>query len=140
MVNQGVEVSVNSDIIRTKDFTWNLNANVSYNKNKLVELVQRRAGVRKLHHRTEIRRRHPVHEFFLNRYAGVNPANGDALWYTKDGELTTEFNESDKVMTGKTFDAVGGRLRHHLCLERAFRCRHSSVDGRPLGDEQRPLF
>ena len=48
---------------------------------------------------------HPVHEFFLNRYAGVNPANGDALWYTKDGELTTEFNESDKVMTGKTFDS-----------------------------------
>ena len=48
---------------------------------------------------------HPVHEYFLNRYAGVNPANGDALWYTKDGELTTEFNEGDKVMTGKTFDA-----------------------------------
>ena len=48
---------------------------------------------------------HPVHEYFLNRYAGVNPANGDALWYTKDGELTTEFNESDKVMTGNTFDS-----------------------------------
>ena len=45
MVNRGVEVSVNSDIIRTKDFTWNLNANVSYNKNKLVELYN---GVQEL--------------------------------------------------------------------------------------------
>lgn len=25
-------------MIRTKDFTWNLSANVSYNKNKLLEL------------------------------------------------------------------------------------------------------
>ena len=45
----------------------------------------------------------------MNRYAGVNPANGDALWYTKDGELTTEFREEDKVMTGKTFDVFHGR-------------------------------
>ena len=101
MVNRGVEVSVNSDIIRTKDFTWNLNANVSYNKNKLVELYN---GVQEYVNSTTGLKfvvGHPVHEFFLNRYAGVNPANGDALWYTKDGELTTEFNESDKVMTGK---------------------------------------
>ena len=41
----------------------------------------------------------------MNRYAGVNPANGDALWYTKDGEITTEYKESDKVMTGKSCDA-----------------------------------
>ena len=105
MVNRGVEVSVNSDIIRTKDFTWNLNANVSYNKNKLVELYN---GVQEYVNSTTGLKfvvGHPVHEFFLNRYAGVNPANGDALWYTKDGELTTEFNESDKVMTGKTFDS-----------------------------------
>ena len=105
MVNRGVEVSVNSDIIRTKDFTWNLNANVSYNKNKLVELYN---GVQEYVNSTTGLKfvvGHPVHEYFLNRYAGVNPANGDALWYTKDGELTTEFNEGDKVMTGKTFDA-----------------------------------
>ena len=48
---------------------------------------------------------HPVGEFYLNRYAGVNPANGDALWYTKDGEITTEYNESDKVLMGKTYHA-----------------------------------
>lgn len=105
MVNRGVEISANADIIRTKEFTWNVSANVSYNKNKLVELyngvteyVQSTTGLKFVVG-------HPVHEFFLNRYAGVNPANGDALWYTRDGELTTEFREEDKVMTGKTFDS-----------------------------------
>lgn len=105
MMNRGVEIAVNADVIRTKDFTWNVTANVSYNKNKLLELYN---GVQEYVNSTTGLKYvvgHPAHEFYLNRYAGVNPANGDALWYTKDGELTTEFNEEDKVMTGKTFDS-----------------------------------
>ena len=48
---------------------------------------------------------HDVGEFFINRFAGVNPANGDALWYTKDGRLTNEFNDDDRVMSGKSMFA-----------------------------------
>ncbi len=105
MVNRGVELTLNGDVVRTEDFTWSLNANVSYNKNELVELYN---GVEEYVNSTTGLKYvvgHPAHEFFLNRYAGVNPANGDALWYTKDGELTTEFREEDRVMTGKTFDS-----------------------------------
>ena len=35
MMNRGVEVAVDGDVIRTRDFTWNLSANFSYNKNKV---------------------------------------------------------------------------------------------------------
>ena len=38
MMNRGVEVAVDGDVVRTKDFTWNMSANFSYNKNKLLEL------------------------------------------------------------------------------------------------------
>ena len=38
MMNRGVEVAVDGNVIHTKDFTWNLSANFSYNKNKLLEL------------------------------------------------------------------------------------------------------
>ena len=110
MVNRGVEITADGDIIRTKDFVWNVSANVSYNKNKLTELYN---GVEEYVNSTtgvKFMVGHSVHEFFLNRYAGVNPANGDALWYDKDGNITNEFRESDKVMTGKSFDSpwMGG--------------------------------
>ena len=93
MANKGIELSADGDVIRTRDFTWNVSANVSYNQNRLKYVVG-----------------HSVSEFFLNRYAGVNPANGEQLWYDKDGNVTNEFRESDKVMTGKTYDApwMGG--------------------------------
>ena len=105
MMNRGVEIAMDGDVIRTKYFTWNLSANVSYNKNKLLELYN---GVEEYVNSTTGLKYvvgHPVHEYYMNRYAGVNPANGDALWYTADGELTTEYREEDKVMTGKTFDS-----------------------------------
>jgi tonB-linked outer membrane protein, susC/ragA family len=105
MLNRGVEFNVSADVIRTKDFVWSVNANASYNKNKLLELYN---GVQEYEVSTTATKLvvgHSVSEFYINRYAGVNPANGDALWYTKDGQITNEFNEGDKVMTGKTFDA-----------------------------------
>src|SRR5690606_36346026 len=46
----------------------------------------------------------PMLEYFLVRYAGVNPANGNALFYTADGQLTESPDEDlDRVHTGKTF-------------------------------------
>lgn len=105
MLNRGVEVSINADVIRTKDFTWNVSANASYNKNEVLELYNgadeftvNTSGVKLVKGR-------PVGEFFLNRYAGVNPATGDALWYTKNGEITTKYSEADKVLSGKNFNA-----------------------------------
>ena len=75
MMNRGIEVAVDGDVIRTKDFTWNLSANVSYNKNKLLELYN---GVQEYVNSTTGLKYvvgHPVHEYFMNRYAGVNPAD-----------------------------------------------------------------
>ena len=105
MINRGVEFDVDADIIRTKDFTWNVSANASYNHNEITELYN---GLDEYEISTTgllLKVGHSYGEFHAVRYAGVNPINGDALWYTKDGEITAEYNESDKVMLGKTHEA-----------------------------------
>ena len=105
MVNRGVELSVSGTAIESGKFLWTLNANVSYNRNRLTELYN---GVQEYELSTTSRKLvvgHDVGEFFINRFAGVNPANGDALWYTKDGRLTNEFNDDDRVMSGKSMFA-----------------------------------
>lgn len=105
MINRGVELAVGADVLRLKNFVWNINANVSYNKNEITELYNGIDAYVDGNTGRKMQVGHAVGEFFLNRYAGVNPANGDPLWYTKDGEITTEYNESDKVMMGKTYMA-----------------------------------
>ena len=37
--NKGIEVSLNTRPVQTKDFSWDLNLNFSKNSNKVVELV-----------------------------------------------------------------------------------------------------
>lgn len=105
MVNRGVELQLNANIIDRSNFIWSLSANVSYNKNKITELYNGLDEYELSSTSTKLVVGHSVGEFYVNRYAGVNPANGDALWLTKNGEVTTEFNESDKVMIGKSYIA-----------------------------------
>ena len=105
MVNRGVELNVNAYLIELKDFSWNLNFNAGYNRNKITELYNGVTEYERANTNTKLVVGHPLGEFYLNRFAGVNPANGDALWYDKDGELTNEFRAEDKVMTGKSFYA-----------------------------------
>ena len=105
MLNRGGELSINADVIKTNDFIWNISGNISYNKNKITELYNGLDEYEISASGTKLVVGHSANEFYINRYAGVNPANGDALWYTKDGQITTEYRESDKVMVGKSFSA-----------------------------------
>ena len=105
MVNRGFELQLNADVVRRGGFVWNLSTNVSYNHNEITELYNGLNEYELSSTSTKLVVGHSVGEFYVNRYAGVNPANGDALWLTKDGEVTTEFNESDKVMIGKSYIA-----------------------------------
>lgn len=105
MVNRGMELSINADIIRSENFVWNMYANASYNHNEITELYGGIDEYEISNTSTKLVVGHSVGEFFINRYAGVNPANGDALWYTKDGDITNVYSEADKVMIGKDYIA-----------------------------------
>ena len=106
MVNRGVEIQLNADIIRHRNFVWNITANVSYNRNEITELYGDLDEYELSSTNTKLKKGHSVGEFYINRYAGVNPANGDALWLDAKGNITTEYRESDKVMLeGKSYIA-----------------------------------
>ena len=105
MMNMGAEINVNATVLQYKDFSWNINANVGYNHNRITELYNGVQEYELANTNTKLVVGHPLGEFYINRYAGVNPANGDALWYDKDGNITNELRDSDKVLIGKTFHA-----------------------------------
>ncbi len=105
MVNRGVELNLNATALSIGDFSWFVNANVSYNKNKITELYGDVTEYEVSNTLQKLVVGHDANEFYINRFAGVNPANGDALWYTKDGEITNELSDDDRVMVGKSSNA-----------------------------------
>lgn len=103
MENRGVEAILHYDVFPSdSEFQLTLSANGSYNKNKIIDIAAEEGRVSATYQVYE--NGHPMLEYFLVRYAGVNPANGNALFYTADGQLTESPDEDlDRVHTGKTF-------------------------------------
>jgi len=100
MLNKGIELDASYDIIRNDDITWNIGGNVSFNKNTITKLYDGEPINRSFHRFEE---GEDYGSFYLVRWAGVNPANGEPLYYTKDGEVTNSYNGDDAVLLDKTF-------------------------------------
>lgn len=100
--NQGIEISLSGDIIRGKDFTWTLSGNYTYNRSKVVALES--GATENINGLSINRVGERLNSIFIVRYAGVNPANGEALYYRPDGKTTVNaYDPNDKVIAG-TFD------------------------------------
>ena len=79
MVNRGAEVNLSGTVVATKDFAWSLNANFSYNKNKILELYN---GVQEYEMSATSMKfvvGHDSGEFYVNRFAGVYTEFDDRL-------------------------------------------------------------
>jgi hypothetical protein len=104
MTNKGVEVTANVDVLRAKDFNFNIGINHSYNKNTIEDL-----GL--------------VNEYFLGtfvirkglsygshytyNYLGADPATGKPRFETEDGKETL-----DQAQAGQ-FAKFGNYLPKH---------------------------
>lgn len=106
MSNTGIEVEVGGDIIQNlAGFRWTLNGNFAWNKNRLEKLYDGAEEFMNSGVAVKYQVGKPVGSFYMPRFAGVNPANGDALWYDKEGKVTDEFNEENAVFLGKSYYA-----------------------------------
>ena len=86
--NQGWEFSASSTNIKTKDFTWITNFNLSFNRNKLIAFPNLAASS----YADQYIIRQPVSIIFGYRYKDVNPATGLFEYYDKNGNVTSTPN------------------------------------------------
>lgn len=91
MDNKGIEVSLSADLVSTRDFRWSVSGNASYNKNEITSLGQ----VNEFPSGTSIIRVGlPIGSHFIPKWAGVDAATGEGLYYNLDGSVTTAYNTS----------------------------------------------
>lgn len=109
--NKGFEFNVNTFNL-TGDFKWNTTFNFSTNDNKITNLDgQVLTGGLGFNRALE---GEPLGVFFGKEFAGVDPANGNALFnvYDADGVLTgttTVFNNAtDRILGNPNPDFIGG--------------------------------
>ena len=93
LTNSGFEFDLNYSIFNTKELSWDVNLNATFIKNKINELHPDLNG--KLVDGTTIYEEgESMYRMLLPEWAGVDPDNGDALWYynaeDENGNVTRE--------------------------------------------------
>jgi TonB-linked SusC/RagA family outer membrane protein len=86
MENKGFEFTLNVIPVQTKNTRWDIDFNFANNKNQVLSLPN---GNDIVNGSFLIRQGVALNSFFLREWAGVDPANGDPLWYADDKRGST---------------------------------------------------
>ena len=88
MENDGIELTIAADVIRTKDFVWNTNFNFTTSHNKVLELAE---GVNEIYGDSEANITLPgysVGQLYAYPTGGIDPETGWRVFYGSNGEWT----------------------------------------------------
>lgn len=101
--NKGIELSINAMVVQKKDFSWSINANYSSVKNEITKLYDVNGQPVQFIQNGNynlIQVGQPINVIHGVRYAGVNRANGNPMYYKADGSLLQQ--------NFRTGGAIGG--------------------------------
>lgn len=112
MENKGFEFVLNSTNIKKGSFTWSSSFNLAKNSNKITKLDGDQTIIPGNDGRflNSLLVGQPIGVFYGPKFAGADPANGDALYYLEDGKTTTnDYNDAAPFVVGDPNpDWIGG--------------------------------
>lgn len=99
--NRGIEVEFNTDIVRGDDFNISVGANFGSVRNRITEMPVLEGEELKVYKSyTADVSGHSVGEWYMPTWAGVDPANGQPMWYDKDGNTTSNYSNAEYRFQG----------------------------------------
>ncbi|HXB91220.1 MAG TPA: TonB-dependent receptor [Puia sp.] len=109
VVNKGIEVTLSGRPIVTRDFTWQISFNIAHNINRVTQLYQNKPIPNGTFEYTI---GHDLQEYYLQQWAGVDPATGAPLWYTDGTHKTTtgDYNAAGLALNKSADPKIYGGL------------------------------
>ena len=116
LANTGVDIELNGVVIKTKNVNWSLYVNASHYVQKFIELSPELNG-KWIDGSYIYRIGSSMYNRYLRQYAGVNPENGNSMWYkdvvaadgTVSGKTVTEnWGEATQYETGDLLPKLTG--------------------------------
>lgn len=132
MKNTGVEIELGGTPIKTKNFKWDVNFNMTWYKNRISKLPEDRKGQKGYIFKDDFKSEpaygyssgnyfygegESMYSFYTYKYAGVNKENGKPLYYknvyNKDGdvigtETTDDYTKASRYIIGTALAPVYG--------------------------------
>ena len=125
--NRGIEYRIDANIINMNKWRWDVGFNIGFNQNRVTSLpnhtpiLQVESSVTQ-----QVKEGQDIYTWYLKEWAGVDPANGDPLWYVVDGDgnyvldaagnktTTNDYNATLAHAVGKATPLFSGGLNTQL--------------------------
>jgi TonB-dependent starch-binding outer membrane protein SusC len=98
--NKGWEFTVITENLKMRNFSWTTSLNFTVNRNKVLALTPTTPEAGIISGNVVQRIGFPLNSNFLVEYAGVNPANGNAVYAKVDKSTTETFSLNDRQIFG----------------------------------------
>ena len=125
--NQGIEYRIDANIINKGKWSWDLGFNIGFNKNRVTELPNHEAFLQTASSVSQqVKEGQDIYSWYMKEWAGVDPANGDPLWYVVDAEgqyvldadgnkaTTNDYNATNAKVVGKATPLFSGGVNTQL--------------------------
>lgn len=125
--NRGIEYSINANVINIGKWRWDIGFNIGFNQNRVMELPDHKPFLQTASSvNQQIAEGQDIYTWYLKEWAGVDPANGDPLWYVVDGDgnyvldaagnktTTNDYNATQAHAVGKATPMFSGGLSTQL--------------------------
>jgi TonB-linked SusC/RagA family outer membrane protein len=118
--NQGIEISLNTDNL-VGEFSWSTDFNIGFNKNRVTDLYGGQAQIiDPISGYFVLRQGQDMRSFFMRKWAGVDPGNGNPLWekVTTDANgketrtTTSNYNDATLQIVGSATPKFFGGMRN----------------------------
>ena len=121
--NQGIEYRLDVNAFKNKDWRVDVGMNIGFNRNRVINIPDHKPFLQPANGVTQqVKEGQDIYTWYMKEWAGVDPANGDALWFMvdslgnyvldADGQKTTtnDYNATNPHAVGKATPIFQGGL------------------------------
>ncbi len=109
--NRGIEFRLDANIIDMKKWRWDVGFNIGFNQNRVthtpdhVPFLQTATDVSQ-----QVKEGQDIYSWYMKEWAGVDPANGDPLWYVVDKDGNYVLDAAGNKTTTNDYNATYARV------------------------------
>lgn len=126
MRNTGFEFLISGDIVRNKDFTWNITLNATHYKNEVTKLPPESIenGIGRGNYKLTVGG--SIYDYYMPKYAGVEETTGKPLWYMdvldEEGKVTsttttTVYNDATYYVLENSIPDIYGGISSNITFK-----------------------
>ena len=108
--NQGIEYRLDANVLNIDKWNWNIGFNIGFNRNRVTKtpngpFLQTASSVSQ-----QVKEGQDIYSWYMKEWAGVDPENGDPLWYVVDANEQYVLDENGNKTTTNDYNATNAHV------------------------------